>query len=141
MLGDELDPARLYFYRELLLRLELERAHERSEPVEIDEGEFEHKGKQRLPPMVIKCCLFDIGGVAVGSPIVGVLAYERTHSLPPNYLNAAITAQGHQGAFQRLERSELPLHEFYELFGAQLSDVARGNAVYKRYCAKMGIGE
>lgn len=88
----------------------------------------------------IKAVIFDVGGVIVGSPIVGVGIYEVAHQLPNHYLNVAITHQGHGGAFQRLERGEISLDLFYELFGEQLSQTEGNNEAYKKYCKKMGIG-
>ncbi|CAO1620503.1 unnamed protein product [Sympodiomycopsis kandeliae] len=90
-------------------------------------------------PKHIKLILFDIGGVVVGSPIAGVHIYEKEHNLPYNYLNVSITARGREGAFQRLERSEIDLWTFYEQFGNELSDVQNGNKWYKRFCESRGI--
>lgn len=66
--------------------------------------------------------------------------YERSHNLPHNYLNAAVTATGPEGAFQRLERGELPLDEFYGQFGRELGSVESGNKAYREYCRRTGIG-
>lgn len=89
-------------------------------------------------PRHIKVIIFDVGGVVVGSPIAGIHSYERTHGLPHNYLNVAITARGHAGAFQKLERSELDLFSFYEQFGRELSETERLNQWYKSFCASRG---
>lgn len=91
--------------------------------------------------MAIKCVLFDIGGVCVLSPVTGVHAAEKLWGLPPNYINVHITAQGHGGAFQRLERGELPLDEFYRQFGTELSNVESGNRAYRAHCHRIGKGE
>lgn len=48
---------------------------------------------------------------------------------------------GHQGAFQRLERGEIELEQFYREFGEELSVVDRANEAYRKYCAKMKIRE
>ncbi|KAI7869923.1 HAD-like domain-containing protein [Spinellus fusiger] len=71
--------------------------------------------------MSYQAIIFDLGGVCVGSPLAGIAIYEQKHHLPHNYINVAITQQGEQGAFQRLERGEIKLHDFYKLFGEQLS--------------------
>lgn len=89
-------------------------------------------------PKPIKLILFDIGGVVVGSPIAGVHIYEEQHGLPFNYLNVSITARGREGAFQRLERSEIDLWTFYEQFGRELSDIISGNEWYQRACQSRG---
>ncbi|KAF9181278.1 hypothetical protein BGZ49_004884 [Haplosporangium sp. Z 27] len=69
-----------------------------------------------------KAVFFDMGGVVVGSPFSGIADYEKQHGLPTNYLNVAIVRSGHNGAFQKLERSEIDLWAFYEEFSTQLSD-------------------
>ncbi|GBC07006.1 hypothetical protein RclHR1_00720015 [Rhizophagus clarus] len=69
-----------------------------------------------------KAIIFDIGGVCVGSPFQGVAKYERLCNLPKNYINVAIEKSGECGAFQRLERGELSIPEFYKIFGSELSD-------------------
>lgn len=81
------------------------------------------------------------GGVVVGSPIVGAGHYEKHHGLPEHWINVGITAWGHEGSFQRLERGELPLDLFYKLFGEELSKVEFVNKAYKVYCTKMKIRE
>jgi len=48
--------------------------------------------------------------------------------------------RGSQGAWQRFERGELPLFQFYEAFGKDLSDTANGNVWYQDYCKRKGIG-
>ncbi|KAN0062954.1 hypothetical protein ACQY0O_004776 [Thecaphora frezii] len=85
-------------------------------------------------PTEIKAIIFDIGGVLVGSPLFAINAYEEKHRLPFQYLNVAITAQGHNGAFQRFERNELDLYTFYAQFGKELSDVQANNRHYTRFC-------
>ena len=67
-----------------------------------------------------KAVILDIGGVVVGSPLVGInecvgrgeerrgeacadgpaCRYEKMYGLPFDYLNVAITAAGREGAFQ-----------------------------------------
>ncbi|RIA97692.1 HAD-like domain-containing protein [Glomus cerebriforme] len=69
-----------------------------------------------------KAIIFDIGGVCVGSPFQGIAKYEREYNLPKNYISIAIERSGENGAFQRLERGELTIPEFYEIFGKELSD-------------------
>ncbi|CAG8735950.1 8228_t:CDS:2 [Acaulospora morrowiae] len=74
-----------------------------------------------------KAVIFDIGGVCVGSPFNGIAEYEKEHHLPPNFINVSmqverIARSGENGAFQRLERGEISLQEFYKIFGKELSD-------------------
>ncbi|KAG0055769.1 hypothetical protein BGZ83_007494 [Gryganskiella cystojenkinii] len=89
------------------------------------------------PPGPYKAVFFDIGGVVVGSPFQGIADYEREHNLPPNYLNVAISRAGPQGAFQKLERGELDLWEFYDAFSHQLSNPLNV-AAYTKYAQMRG---
>jgi hypothetical protein len=50
-------------------------------------------------------------------------------------------ARGSAGAWQRFERGELGLQQFYEEFGRDLSDTAKGNIWYTSYCQKRGLGK
>jgi len=49
------------------------------------------------------------------------------------------TSRGQNGAWQKFERGELPILEFYEAFGQELSDTKNGNNSYIRYLKKKGI--
>ncbi|CEH15112.1 Predicted hydrolase (HAD superfamily) [Ceraceosorus bombacis] len=84
-----------------------------------------------VPPRAI---IFDIGGVVVGSPLVGINLYEQERGLPHDYINVGITARGRKGAFQRFERSELALYAFYKTFGEELSDLNSMNRWYTEFC-------
>ncbi|ORZ08731.1 HAD-like domain-containing protein [Absidia repens] len=87
--------------------------------------------------MTIKAVIFDIGGVCVGSPMEGIHRYEIEHQLPRNYINVAIVAQGENGAFQRFERGEIKLHDFYREFGEQLSSPTNKKH-YQAYLKRSG---
>ncbi|KAG2212619.1 hypothetical protein INT47_000595 [Mucor saturninus] len=87
--------------------------------------------------MTIKAVIFDIGGVCVGSPMAGIHRYEQQHGLPRNYINVAIVQQGEHGAFQKLERGEVKLDQFYKDFGSQLSHPTN-KKYYKTYLQKSG---
>ncbi|KAI6043081.1 HAD-like protein [Pisolithus marmoratus] len=87
----------------------------------------------------IKAIMFDIGGVVLKSPFVAIAEYEREKNLPSNYLNVSIASRGPSGAWQRFERGEIPLHEFYIMFSKDLSDVESGNKWYRRYRLRKGL--
>ncbi|KAH8829530.1 hypothetical protein DL96DRAFT_1598511 [Flagelloscypha sp. PMI_526] len=89
-----------------------------------------------VPP---KAIIFDIGGVVLRSPFIAIAAYEREHGLPPNYLNCSISGRGSTGSWQRFERGELSLSDFYAGFSQDLSDAINGNVWYRAYCEKQGI--
>lgn len=50
------------------------------------------------------------------------------------------TSRGSSGAWQRFERGELPLFDFYTAFGRNLSDTTNGNIWYMEYCERKRIG-
>ncbi|KAJ3056768.1 hypothetical protein HK097_004340 [Rhizophlyctis rosea] len=85
-----------------------------------------------------KAVIFDVGGVCVHSPLEGIRAYEKRLNLPTDYLNLAIQSRAPNGAFQRLERGEISLIEFYPLFSEEMSDPANKD-VYRRYAAARGF--
>ncbi|KAF8078102.1 HAD-like domain-containing protein [Lyophyllum atratum] len=84
----------------------------------------------------IQAVIFDIGGVVLRSPFIAIATYERELGIPENYLNCSIVGRGSQGAWQRFERGEMPLFDFYEAFGRELSDTVNGNVWYKAYCSR-----
>ncbi|KKY17030.1 putative epoxide hydrolase [Diplodia seriata] len=69
-----------------------------------------------------KALLFDIGGVCVVSPFQAILDYERAHGIPVGWVNAAIAAAAPAGAWQRVERGEVPLDDAF--FAAFAEDLA-----------------
>ncbi|KAF9648067.1 HAD-like protein [Thelephora ganbajun] len=87
----------------------------------------------------IKAVVFDIGGVVCRSPLIAIAGYEREHSIPDNYINCSITRRGSSGAWQRFERGEMELWNFYVTFGQELSDTVLGNVWYREYCVQRGI--
>ncbi|ESK92888.1 epoxide [Moniliophthora roreri MCA 2997] len=92
-----------------------------------------------MPERAYKAAIFDIGGVVLRSPFIAIAEYERERGIPDNYLNCSIVARGSQGAWQKFERGELELLEFYEAFSRDLSDTVNGNTWYKAYCKRKGI--
>jgi len=87
----------------------------------------------------IKAVIFDIASVVLKSPLLAIAAYEQELGLPSNYLNCMITERGPQGAWQKFERGEIQLFDFYEAFSHELSDVQAGNEWYTHYCDRKGI--
>jgi epoxide hydrolase-like predicted phosphatase len=81
--------------------------------------------------------VFDLGGVVLGSPLEGIAEFEREHGLPPGFVNVAIVSRGKGGAFQRLERGELGLGEFYREFRRELAEPSNVVA-YRAWLAKHG---
>jgi epoxide hydrolase-like predicted phosphatase len=57
----------------------------------------------------------------VVSPFQAILDYERDNSIPPGYINFSISKGAPTGAWQKLERGEIPLDEnYYREFKADL---------------------
>lgn len=65
-----------------------------------------------------RAVIFDLGGVVLNSPFPAIATYEATLGLPKNAILTAIGKAGEQGAFSRLERGELFVHEFASEFSA-----------------------
>jgi len=61
----------------------------------------------------------------VGSPLEGIAEYERLHALPNNYVNVNVSTRGPAGAFQTMERGELTMDRFYDVFQRELEDPAQ----------------
>jgi epoxide hydrolase-like predicted phosphatase len=75
----------------------------------------------KLSTMMIRGCLFDLGGVVMGSPPLAIASYEKLHGIPSGFVNRAIVHHMPNGAFQKLERGEIhDLQRFYEDFTSDL---------------------
>lgn len=63
--------------------------------------------------------LFDFGGVLADGPFEAFSRYEADNGLPDGFVRA-LNAAGHdKNAWARLERGEVDLEEFYDLFEAE----------------------
>ncbi|KAG8626850.1 hypothetical protein KVT40_005795 [Elsinoe batatas] len=83
------------------------------------------------PPKVI---LFDIGGVCVTSPMSAIASYETQHSIPPGYINTAISSTSPNGAWQWAERGEIPLDaSFFTQFTQDLTSPSLWRTYYLRH--------
>jgi len=87
----------------------------------------------------VRAVIFDIGGVVLRSPFIAIATHERELGVPENYINCSIVERGAQGAWQKFERGEMSLFDFYEAFGHELSDTVNGNIWYKAYCDRNGL--
>ncbi|KIW03408.1 uncharacterized protein PV09_05183 [Verruconis gallopava] len=73
-----------------------------------------------------KALLFDIGGVCVISPFQAILDYELANDIPPGYINHTISATAPNGAWQQIERGEVPLDDaWFAHFKSDLQDRKR----------------
>jgi len=60
--------------------------------------------------------LWDFGGVILDSPFDGFARYEEGHELPSGFLRGVIATDSDINAWARLERGEVDVAEFTELF-------------------------
>lgn len=86
-----------------------------------------------------KVLLFDIGGVLVHSPIGAILRYEHSHSIPAGWVNFAISRSGPHGAWQQIERGEIPMdHRFFAHFKRDLESPTLWRAFYEQQAKRCG---
>ncbi|KYG41880.1 hypothetical protein M433DRAFT_74954 [Acidomyces richmondensis BFW] len=91
-----------------------------------------------MPPSAVerrpRVLLFDIGGVCVVSPFQAILDYEKRLGIPPGWVNYSISATNPHGAWQQLERGEVPLDDnWFKAFKKDLSDEDRWRIFYTRF--------
>lgn len=68
---------------------------------------------------MIKAVIFDLGGVIITSPIAAFGRFERAHGLPAGFLVRLNATNPDSNAWARLERNEVDLEQFAELFAAE----------------------
>lgn len=69
--------------------------------------------------MTVRAVLWDFGGVILESPFDAFGRYEREHNLPAGFLRRLNATDPQTNAWARLERSEVGIDEFFELFEAE----------------------
>lgn len=67
----------------------------------------------------IRAALFDFGGVILTSPFEAFARYERDNGLPEGFIRKLNATNPDTNAWARLERSEIGIDEFCELFEAE----------------------
>jgi putative hydrolase of the HAD superfamily len=70
----------------------------------------------------VRAVLWDFGGVILSSPFEAFTAYERQHGLPEGFLRQLNATNPDTNAWARLERSEVDLEGFAELYEAEAAD-------------------
>lgn len=68
---------------------------------------------------MIRAALFDFGGVITSSPFEAFARYERGQGFPDGLIRRLNSTNPHDNAWARLERSEVTLDEFVELYEAE----------------------
>lgn len=69
--------------------------------------------------MAITAALFDFGGVITSSPFDAFAEYERANGLPDGFIRGLNATNPDDNAWARMERSEVSIAEFCELFEAE----------------------
>jgi putative hydrolase of the HAD superfamily len=78
----------------------------------------------------IRAVLWDFGGVILESPFDAFARYEAAHGLPSGFLRGLNTHDPDNNAWAQMERSEVSMERFGELFEAEA--VAAGHQVVAR---------
>lgn len=78
--------------------------------------------------MAITAALFDFGGVILTSPFEAFSAYERRNGLPDGFIRSLNATDPDHNAWARMERGDVTIAEFCELFEAE-ARAAGGGAV------------
>ena len=89
--------------------------------------------------MSVRAVIFDFGGVILTSPFDAFARYEAESGLPPGLLRQLNATDPDTNAWARLERSEVDLGGFAELFEAEAA--AAGHRVDGRAVLALLAGE
>jgi putative hydrolase of the HAD superfamily len=89
--------------------------------------------------MSIRAVIFDFGGVIVSSPFEAFARYEADNGLPEGFLRGLNATDPDTNAWARLERSEVDLDGFAELFEAEAA--AAGHSVDGRAVLALLAGQ
>jgi putative hydrolase of the HAD superfamily len=73
-----------------------------------------------------RAVLFDLGGVVLGSPLHAIARYEEELGIPANFINRVVADTAPHGGWARLERGEISMIEFYEVFEADCRNAGHG---------------
>lgn len=72
-----------------------------------------------MPPSSFDAVLWDFGGVILSSPFESFNKYEEQHGLPKDFIRGLNATNPDTNAWAKMERSEVTLAEFCELFEAE----------------------
>lgn len=75
--------------------------------------------------MRFKAVIFDIGGVLVRQPQIGIRKYEKELGTPPGFLGEVFMKGAPDNSFCRLERGELLFSDFLSKFDAEVQSAAK----------------
>ena len=88
---------------------------------------------------VIQAVLWDFGGVILSSPFDAMRRYEEETGLPTDFLRSVNAADPHGNAWARLERSDVSIDDFCDLFEAEALEA--GHKVDARAVLGLLLGE
>lgn len=88
---------------------------------------------------MIKAVLWDFGGVILSSPFEAMRRYEEEAGLPRDFLRSVNATDPHGNAWARLERNEVSIDDFCDLFEAEASEA--GQKVDARAVLALLVGE
>jgi putative hydrolase of the HAD superfamily len=71
---------------------------------------------------MVRAVLFDFGGVILSSPFEAFAEYERRNGLPEGIIRRLNSTNPDSNAWAKLERSEVDLGQFAELFSTEARD-------------------
>jgi len=87
----------------------------------------------------IKAVLFDFGGVILSSPFEAFARYEKDNGLPSGFIRQLNATNPDTNAWARLERSQVGIAEFCDLFEAEAKEA--GHALDAREVLTLLRGE
>ena len=70
-----------------------------------------------------RAVIFDLGGVVLDSPMLGIARYEQEMGLEPGFINRRIVETGPDGAWARLEQGRLDMAQFFDAFESECAAV------------------
>ena len=79
---------------------------------------------------MIRAVLWDFGGVITTSPFESFARYERENGLPADFIRGLNAANHHDNAWAKMERSQVGIDEFCELYEAEA--IAAGQPIDAR---------
>lgn len=88
---------------------------------------------------MIKAVLWDFGGVILSSPFDAFARWEEETGLPSGFLRTVNAVDPHGNAWARLERSEVTLDEFCDLFEREAEEA--GHPVDARQVLALLLGD
>lgn len=87
---------------------------------------------------MIRAALFDFGGVILSSPFEAFASFETERGLPDGFLRSVNATNPDHNAWAKLERSEVTLDQFGDLFAAESK--ALGHEVDGRHVLGLLMG-